>query len=257
MDVRVFVTGAANGIGKATVERLVERDHKVIAYDIDSEGLEKLPEPVETYEGDVRERERLEEVIRQEIFGVLVNCAGFQEQGSVEDMPVEKFEEHIDINFYGTLNSVKAAVPMLTEREGKIVNVSSIAGKTTVPFLGAYSSSKHAVEALNDALRMEMKERGVDVVKIQPGPIRTGFNEIAEEALEKYIPGSEYTEKYRKRMDSGKPGAKPEKAAKVIVKAVESRRPKHRYNVTAQAYFITRLKPLVPSKLYDFLARRY
>ncbi|MFB6244738.1 MAG: SDR family NAD(P)-dependent oxidoreductase [Candidatus Nanohaloarchaea archaeon] len=254
---RVFVTGAANGIGKATVERLVKRNHKVIAYDIDGEALEELPEEVETYQGDVRDRDRLEEVVKQEIFGVLVNCAGFQEQGSVEEMPVEKFEKHMETNFYGTLNAVKAALPMIRERDGKIINVSSIAGKSTVPFLGAYSSSKHAVEALSDTLRMELRDDRVNVVLIEPGPIKTGFNERAEDALEKYLPDSRYAEKYRKRMEAKNSGAEPEKAAGVIAGAVEAHRPKARYTVTAQAFFISKLKPLIPEKIYDFLASRY
>jgi short-subunit dehydrogenase len=254
--VRVFITGAANGIGKAATEKLVEKGHKVIAYDNDAESLEELPEAVKKYDGDVRDRERLEEVVRKEIFEVLVNCAGFQEQGSVEDVPVEKFEEHMDTNFYGTLKVVKTALPMIRERGGRIINVSSIAGKATIPFLGAYSSSKHAVEALTDSLRMELRDSEVEVVKIQPGPIKTGFNEKAEDALENYLPESRYTESYRQRMDSGNSGASPDRAAKKVVKAVESSRPRAGYTVTFQALLVKYLKPFMPAKVFDFLASR-
>lgn len=253
---RVFVTGAANGIGRATVERLVKRDHKVIAYDKDGVALEDLPDTVETYEGDVRDRERVEEVVRKEIFNVLVNCAGFQEQGAVEDMPSEKFHEHFETNFFGTLNCVKTALPMLRERDGRIINISSIAGKATIPFLGAYSASKHAVEGFSDALRMELRDTEVDVVVVEPGPIKTGFNENAENALDQYVPGSRYSAEYRDRINSVNDGADPDKAAKTVVKAVESSRPKVRYTVTLQAFLVKKLKPFVPSSLFDFLASR-
>lgn len=254
--VRVFVTGAANGIGRATVEELVERNHKVIAYDMDGEALDDLPDQVETYEGDVRDRERVEEVVRKEIFNVLVNCAGFQEQGAVEDMSTEKFREHFETNFFGSLDCVKAALPMLRERDGRIINISSIAGKATIPFLGAYSASKHAVEGFSDALRMELRDSEVDVVVVEPGPIKTGFNEKAENALERYIPGSRYSQDYRDRINSANDGAEPDKAAETVVKAVESSRPRTRYTVTLQALLVKKLKPFVPSKLFDFLASR-
>lgn len=254
---RVFVTGAANGIGKATAEKLVEKGHKVIAYDIDSEGLEDLPDEVKTYEGDVRDRERLEEVVKKEIFEVLVNCAGFQEQGAVEDIPVEKFEEHFQTNFYGPLNAIKTSLPMIRERKGRIINVSSIAGKATIPFLGAYSSSKHALEALSDSLRMELRGSGVEVVVVEPGPIRTGFNEKAEDALEQYLPDSRFGERYSQRMGKENSGASPEKAAMTVVNSLQARKPKARYTVTAQAYLISKLKPFVPDRIYDLLASRY
>ena len=253
---RVFVTGAANGIGKATVEMLVDRGHKVIAYDRDGEALENLPGPVETYEGDVTDSERLEEVVRKEIFNVLVNCAGFQEQGAVEDMPADEFQEHFDTNFFGTLNAVKTSLPMLRERDGRIINVSSIAGKATIPFLGAYSASKHAVEGFSDTLRMELRDSEVDVVIVEPGPIKTGFNKRAEEALEQYVPGSRYSQAYRDRMNSGNDGAEPEAAAKTLVKAVESSRPRSRYTVTFQAFVLRRLKAFIPTPVFDFLASR-
>lgn len=253
---RVFITGGANGIGRVTVEKLVDKGHKVIVFDKDGESLEDLPDSVKTYQGDVRNSERLEEVVRREIFGVLVNCAGFQEQGSVEDMPLEKFEDHFETNFFGSLKALKISLPMLKERNGRIINVSSIAGKATIPFLGAYSSSKHALEGMTDSLRMEMRDENVEVVLVEPGPIKTGFNHQAEEALRKYIPESDYTEKYRKRLESRNKGAKPEKAAKFIVKAVESSNPKTRYTVTLEAYLVRKLKPFIPTKMFDFIASR-
>lgn len=253
---RIFITGAAHGIGKATAEKLVERGHKVIAYDINKENLEDLPDQVKTYHGDVYDQERMEEVVTQEIFEVLINCAGFQEQGAVEDMPLEKFETHMDVNFLGTVNAVKTALPMIREREGRIINVSSIAGKATIPFLGAYSASKHAVEGFTDSLRMELNGSEVEVVLVEPGPIKTGFNEDGREALGEYIPGSSFSQDYEEKLDGEVKGADPVKAANKLVKAVETSRPKPRYTVTWTAWIVAKFKPFIPTKIFDYLARK-
>ena len=253
---RVFITGGAHGIGKATAEKLVERGHKVIVYDINKKNLEELPDQIQTYQGDVYDQERLGEVVKKEIFEVLVNCAGYQKQGAVEDVDLEEFETHFKVNLFGTVKAVKTALPMIRERDGRIINVSSIAGKLTVPFLGAYSSSKHAVEGFTDTLRMELKSSDVEVVKVQPGPIKTGFNEEGRKALEKYLPESRYSEKYREKLEKPVEGAKPEKAAKTIVKAVETSRPRTAYRVPWSTSIISKLETVVPTKIFDYLAIR-
>lgn len=252
----ILVTGGANGIGKATVQILLEKDHTVEVLDNDDEALQKLPDSVGKHPGDVRE-EKVVEVVKEIDFEVLINCAGFQEQGSVEDMSLEKFQEHVETNYYGTVRTVKASLRQLKKKNGRIINVSSIAGKSTMPFLGAYSASKHAVEGFSDALRMEMSEFDVDVVLIEPGPIETGFNKRAIEALEKYIPESEYSDDYERRMTTdGFNGVGPDKAAYKIVKAVEARNPNSRYTVTWQAWFIAKFKYFIPNSIFDKMARR-
>ncbi len=251
---RVFITGAANGIGKATAEKLVENGHKVIAYDQDEEGLEKLPAEVQTYQGDVRDQERLEEVVRKEIFEVLVNCAGIQKQGAVEDMDVDDFKEQSEVNYLGTLKAVKTALPMIRERDGKIINVSSVAGKLTAPFLGGYSASKHAVEGFTDTLRMELSGSGVDVVLVEPGPIETGFNERGRENLREYLPGSSFSEKYRTKLEKKYDGASPDKPAQKILKAVESSRPRPRYSTPLKYSILLKLQVLIPTSVQDYLS---
>lgn len=252
----ILVTGGANGIGKATVERLLEKGHSVKVIDTDRESLDSLPNEVGKHEEDITDPEIAETVDEIE-FDVLINCAGFQRQGSVEDMSVETFEQHLDVNYLGTLRMVKAAIPELKRKEGRIINVSSVAGKATMPFLGAYSASKYAVEGFSDALRMELKDFDVEVVLIEPGSIETGFNHRAVEALNKYMPDSDYADGYRRRLESdGFRGAKPEKVAEKTVRAVESSSPKARYTVTWQALVITKLKYFIPTNIYDRLARR-
>lgn len=253
----VLVTGGANGIGKAAVEMLLEEDHGVKVIDHDREALESLPGDVEKHFMDVRDEDSAETVREMDLDG-LVNCAGFQEQGSVEDMPLEIFRKHLETNYFGTVRMVKAAIPALKENDGRIVNVSSIAGFATIPFLGAYSASKHAVEGFSDALRMEVKRFGVDVVIVEPGPVNTGFNRRGREALEKYLPGSQYSAHYRERVEGeGFSGVPPEKPAEAVVEALQAENPSNRYRVTWQALITSKLKPLIPSKFYDRIAGRF
>jgi len=249
--VRVFITGAANGIGEATTEKLVENGHKVIAYDKDESSLENLPNQVQTYEGDVEDQERLQEVVKKEIFGVLINCAGVQKQGAVEDMSVEGFEEHI-----GTVKATKAALPMIRERDGRIINISSVAGKLTAPFLGGYSASKHAVEGFTDTLRMEMKDTDVEVVLVEPGPIETGFNEKGRENLRKYLSETKYAEDYKKKLETDYSGSNVSKPAQKILGAVEAKRPKSRYSTPLKYTILLKLKFLIPTFIQDYVAGR-
>jgi len=254
--VRVFITGAANGIGEATTEKLVENGHKVIAYDKDESSLENLPNQVQTYEGDVEDQERLQEVVKKEIFGVLINCAGVQKQGAVEDMSVEGFEEHIDTNYLGTVKATKAALPMIRERDGRIINISSVAGKLTAPFLGGYSASKHAVEGFTDTLRMEMKDTDVEVVLVEPGPIETGFNEKGRENLRKYLSETKYAEDYKKKLETDYSGSNVSKPAQKILGAVEAKRPKSRYSTPLKYTILLKLKFLIPTFIQDYVAGR-
>ena len=249
---KVLITGGANGIGKATARKLEEHGHEVSVFDKDKEALEELPENIQTFHGDVSDEKRVKEVLDQVELDVLVNSAGYYEQAAIEDMNADTVQKIYESNVYGTLNFCRHALPILRKRNGRIINISSIAGRIPTPFFGVYSSSKYAVEALSDALRFETAEFDVDVVIIEPGVIDTGFNRRARQALQKYIPDSIYSEKYEEKLQSGgMNGVEPEKAANVVVSAVESRKPKRRYTVTAMALLTPKLKKALPTWLWD------
>ncbi|MFB6076852.1 MAG: SDR family NAD(P)-dependent oxidoreductase [Candidatus Nanohaloarchaea archaeon] len=253
---RAFITGAANGIGRATAERLVGNGHDVIAYDRDGDGLADLPAAVDTYQGDVRDADRVAEVVDRAEFGVLVNDAGYQALGAVEDMTVDGARDHLETNVLGMWRVTREALPMLREREGRIVNISSLAGMIAAPFWGAYSASKHAVEGFSDALRREVAPFGVDVVIVQPGPVRTGFNEDGQEHLRTYLPDSRYADRYRRILDSSLGGTTPENAARTVATAATTSRPRSRYRITWQAWIAPKLAVLLPTKLMDMIIRR-
>lgn len=251
---RVLVTGAASGIGKGTAEKLLSRGHEVIAVDRNCEGLEELSEEVSKHCLDIYNEEKVEEVVSSEDFEVLINCAGYYELGAIEDMSSEVVEKHFQDNVFGALNMIRYAAPQLREKEGRIINVSSIAGKVSPPFFGVYSATKHSIEAFSDSLRRELSDFNVNVVVIEPGPVETGFNRRAREKLGKYIPGSVYSERYEEALDSeGMDGVDPEKAASKIVKAVETERPRNRYTVTKVAFIAPKIKRAVPEKLWGKL----
>lgn len=253
---RVAITGAAGGIGSETAKRLEEKDHEVLAVDKDEKGLENL-DVTSTHCFDIRDKESVEEFIEENEFEVLVNCAGYQEAGSLEDMPSETVEEMFSDNVFGMLNMIRTSLPMIREKNGRIVNISSIAGRATVPFYGVYSATKFSVEALSDALRGEVKEFGVDVVIVEPGYINTGFNVKGLNAVKEYIPDSVYSKGYEKRLEQGGlPGTDSEKAGKKVVKAVTSSRPKRRYTITWLAWLVPKMRRFLPRKIFYALTDR-
>jgi len=254
---QILVTGGASGIGKATVHKLLEKQHNVVVLDIDEESLEQLPEEVTKYHGDVYDEERVKEVIEAEDFDVLVNCAGYYELGSIEDMDSDTLEDHFRTNVFGTMNVNRNAAPQLREKNGRIINVSSVAGRISMPFYGPYCATKYSIEALSDALRYEMRPFDVDVVIIEPGPIKTGFNERAREKLEKYLPNSIYSERYQKLLgNKGRAEVGAEKAANIVVEAIETSDPKRRYTVTWEAWLLPKLKRILPSRIWDYIIRK-
>jgi len=241
---RVLITGGSSGIGKATGQKLLEKGHEVIIFDRTEPGYD-----AEFYSGDVRDEERVKEVLEEEEFDVLVNCAGFYELGSIEDMESEVAEEIFDTNIHGSLNFIRHSMPMLRERNGRVVNITSVAGRVSIPFFGAYCGSKHAMESISDSLRREQNE--VEVAVVEPGVVETGFNERARKALEKYIPDSFYSARYEKILEEGgMNGISAEKAADKVCEAVTDDSAKRRYQVPTRAKLIT-VVSLLPHFLKD------
>ncbi|QSG14285.1 Short-chain alcohol dehydrogenase [Halapricum desulfuricans] len=184
-----LVTGAASGIGRATAERLVNNGWQVYATDIDTDGLETIKGCVtETVDvTDTDDIERLRAQIADDVGGLdcVVANAGLAQLGPVADMPSEHLEAQFDVNVHGVHRTVRAMVPLLVEREGTAVIVSSTHGRITTPGMGAYAASKHALEALVETLRMEIADIGVDVAIIEPAWVTTAFADTAQQRFHK------------------------------------------------------------------------
>lgn len=254
---KILVTGGASGIGKATTVKLLDRGHQVTVLDSDEEALEKVDSGVDKANIDTRDRDELQTFFWRNDFDVVVNCAGFYEMGSIEDMDEEAIDRTIDTNLKGTINVLKYSMEGLRKNKGRIVIVTSIIGRISAPYYGVYSASKHGLEGLADSLRMEMKKHDVDVTVVEPGPVETGFNQRARDALSKYLPDSFYGEDYRKILEEdGLKGVKPEKTARTVLAAVEERKVERRYPDTPRTWLMLLLWEVLPWAVKDRIMRK-
>jgi short-subunit dehydrogenase len=185
---KALVTGASSGIGRETARRLGQKGFQVIALARRKERLAELakenqnivPRPVDL--SDPRELEEFchEISILSEPISVLINSAGFSLRGAVEDVSLASIRRLFEVNLFALIRITQACLPGMRHlRKGTIVNLSSIVGKFPFPTSGPYSATKHAVESISDALRMEVRPFGIRVVTIRPGVIATEFNEVA------------------------------------------------------------------------------
>ncbi len=185
---KALVTGASSGIGRETTRRLAQEGFQVIASarrkerldDLVKENQNILPRPVDL--SDAQELEKLCQEIASlaEPISVLINNAGFSVRGAVEDVSLASIRRLFEVNLFALVRITQACLPgMRRLRRGRIINLSSVVGKFPYPTSGPYAATKHAVEAITDALRMEVRPFGIYVVTIRPGVIGTEFNEVA------------------------------------------------------------------------------
>jgi NAD(P)-dependent dehydrogenase (short-subunit alcohol dehydrogenase family) len=268
----VLITGCSSGIGWATAERLVDVGWRVYATarsvekmaPLEQRGCELLPLDV-TDEDSMRSA--VDEVERQDgPVGVLVNNAGYSQSGAVESVPMEKVRRQFETNFFGLARMCQLVLPgMRRQGYGRIVNVSSMGGKLTFPGAGYYHATKHAVEALSDALRFEVQGFGVKVSVIEPGLIRTDFAETAVGSMygsDGENPYAGFDESVAKataenyeRGPFARLGGGPEAVAEAIDHAVSVRSPRSRYAVTPSARLFLRLRRLLPDRAWDAALR--
>jgi short-subunit dehydrogenase len=191
--------------------------------------------------------------------GALVNNAGYSQSGAVETVPLDEVRRQFETNVFGLLRMSQLVLPgMRSRRSGRIVNLSSMGGKLTFPGGGIYHATKHAVEALSDAMRFELRGFGVDVVVVEPGLIRTSFGDAAVGSLPRedgpYAEFNRAVAKVTARVYDGplgRLGAGPEAVAKVIERALTADRPRSRYKVTASARVLMAQRSLLPDRAWD------
>lgn len=268
MNEIVLITGASAGIGCAAAELLLKNGCKVYAGARRVEkmrGLEYLGAKV--FALDVTDEASVKSAVEFVLkdagrLDVLVNNAGYGAHGAVEDVPIEEARRQFEVNLFGLARLTQLVLPhMRAAGAGYIINISSIAGKITMPTGGWYHASKHALEAYSDALRLETAQFGIKVVLVEPGPIKTEWDNTALVNLEKYSGSGPYapmvrriTEKFRAGYRAGAPG--PEAVARVILRVLRSPRPAARYAVPFSASFILFLKWLLPDRVLDWGIRR-
>jgi len=213
------VTGASSGIGEATARELASRGASIVLASRAVEKLEALRREISASGGlalavetDVSDRGSVEAMVGRTVgelgsLDVLVNNAGLGLSGKVPEVRAEDVRHVFEVNVIGPLNCIQSALPHM-ERGGRMINVSSVVGKRAIPKVGAYCASKSALNAISDALRVELAERGVTVTSVYPGTTRTAFRENSRRT------------KDEKRGWRPK-GVTPEKVAKRIAEAAE------------------------------------
>ena len=185
MSQTVFITGASSGIGKATARHFAAQGWNVVATMRSPEdGAELTGDRVLVTRLDLLQSDSIHSSVTEalERFGaidVLVNNAGYGAYGPLEATPMSVLRRQFDVNFFGTIAITKSYLPLLgavknyTKKPGKILNISSVSGQIAYPFMSPYCASKFALEAFSDSLRRELLLYGIDVIVIEPGPIKT------------------------------------------------------------------------------------
>ena len=255
MTKTALVTGCSTGIGRATAEALAKAGYETWATARRPETLAGIA-GVRTAALDVTDEASMRDVVEQTGgVDVLVNNAGYAEMGPVEAVPVETWRRQFETNVFGLVRMTQLVLPhMRANRWGRVINLSSMGGQLTFPLGGAYHATKYAVEALSDALRLEVASFGVRVVLIEPGPIKSAFEETADDALNRYLGGAydAQIQQFGALMAgtySSRLAASPERVAKAIVRAVK--RPRSRVRVTPHAHVLTRSRRLLPDRVWD------
>jgi NAD(P)-dependent dehydrogenase (short-subunit alcohol dehydrogenase family) len=271
----VLITGATDGLGRALALLLAKRGYRVFAAGRSPEKLVQLEAlardknlPLESIVLDVCSDQSVDRAITHVLgkvgeLDMLVNNAGVNYTAAVEDLTMQDWRAQFETNFFGVLRVTRAVLPHMRERRrGRILMMSSLAGLVTPPTQGAYSSSKHALEGLSNALRMELYPFGIDVVLIEPGYIITGLQKAAAELSRPYVQkGGPYAALYTRFFTSvndtrAKSRTTPEDCARVMLHAIETPKPKPRYGVTSLSPLVKWSKRLLTDNAMDAILRR-
>ena len=259
----ILVTGGSSGIGKAIGEYLADKGYTVYGT---SRDISKYPESkFRLLTLDVTNNDQINSCINQIInlegrIDVLINNAGVGITGPLEETPEEEIHKHFKTNLYGPINMIKAVLPfMRKERNGLIINITSIAGYVGSPFRSIYSAGKAALDLISETLNMETKEFKINVVSIAPGDYLTNIpkgrfhSPVKEESPYKnsYKKGLETINKH---IDSG---ADPKIIGKLVYKILNSRNPKKKY---LSGSFIETLAPflkfILPQRLFEYIVMK-
>ena len=264
-----LVTGCSSGIGRATALALAGTGRPTFAtarrpetlHDLAAAGCRVLPLDVTDERSMTAAVGAVEEAVGG--VGVLVNNAGYGEYGPVEEVPIDAVRRQFETNVFGLLRLTQLVLPGMRARgSGRVVNVSSMGGRITLPGGGVYHASKYAVEALTDALRFETRGFGVGVTLVEPGPVHTPFAEEATGAPGGAGPYAEFRRGVaaRNAVTYDNPSARgtssAEDVAEVIVGAVASTRPRARYLVGGISRALVWGHQLLPTVVWDAGLRR-
>jgi NAD(P)-dependent dehydrogenase (short-subunit alcohol dehydrogenase family) len=272
-DRSVLITGCSSGIGLCVAQGLKQRGYRVFATARQPADVERLQRMgLESLMLDLDDsasiKEAVAEILRrtQGVLYALFNNGAYGQPGAVEDLTRAAMREVFETNVFGWLELTNLVIPtMRGQGYGRIIQNSSVLGLVALPYRGAYNATKFALEGLTDTLRLELKGSGIHAVLIEPGPIESRFRANAKRAFLRHIDPvtSVHKKSYeamRARLEKPGPAAPftlpPEAVLRKVVHALESRRPRIRYPVTAPTYLFTAFKRLLPHRLLDWALTR-
>lgn len=265
----VLITGASSGIGYDTAEALARQGHCVYA----AARRTALMEPLKAFgvhviQMDVTDEDSMRQGVELLLhdegrLDVLVNNAGYGYFGALENVPMDEARRQLEVNVFGLARLTQLVIPIMRKQgSGRIINTSSVAGKMSIYLGGWYCTTKYAVEAYSDALRMELKPFGIDVVKIEPGAIKTNWGVIAADNLEQSSLGTSYEETGKRWADSMRwfyqtniPSS-PSVITKVICRAVNSRHPRACYSRGRFSFMGRAMHAVLPIRWWDAIMRK-
>ena len=264
----ILITGCSSGIGHDAAITLATRGHRVIASCRKQADVEKLialgleavlmdvanPHSIATAFSDVL-------IKTGGCLDVLINNAGYGQAGALEDVPYEALCEQFATNVFGLMELTRHAIPIMRQqKQGRIINISSLLGIISMPFRGAYNASKYAVEGLSDTLRLELKPSSIHVITIEPGPIASQFRDNALDCTLKKIDieHSHFKRRYeymlgtfRERKADSMFTKNTDVVIKKLIHAIEAPSPKPKYPVTLPTHVFALLKRLLSVNMLD------
>ena len=257
-----LVTGASSGNGQATARLLAQRGYQVFGTSRNPSTADQIPGVV-MVALDVRSDDSVAACVKAVLdqaghLDVLVNNAGYELGGALEELSLQEAQGQFETNFFGVVRMVNAVLPtMRRQKRGRIVNIGSLAGLAPAPFLGMYSASKFALEGYSEALRHEVKPFDIHVSLVEAGFLKTPLREkrqLAARQLSEYDPWRQRAlDAVREAEESG-PG--PELLANCVLQIVESVRPRMRYAAGQQARLVSLLRRFLPAIAFEQGTRR-
>ena len=269
----VLITGCSSGIGRASALRLTQAGWTVYATARRPESIAELADAgCRTLTLDVTDEDSMRAAVdsveqAEGAIGVLINNAGYSQSGAIETVPMQAVRRQFETNVFGLVSLTQLVLPkMRAQRWGKIVNLGSMGGRLTFPGGGYYHATKHALEAISDALRFELRGFGIDVVLLEPGLITTEFGEAATASMAA-VGGSEEDPYAHFNTTVGTVtagsydgpmrhfGAGPERVAKVIERAITRSHPPARITITPSAKVLLATRRLLSDRAWDAAMR--
>lgn len=269
----VLITGCSSGIGRASADLLVKAGHTVYATarrtetlaELEAAGARVLALDVTSEDSMAAAVEHIE--AEHGRVGTLVNNAGYGEYGTIEEADLDRVRKMFETNVFGLARLTQLVLPgMRRAHRGRVINIGSMGGRMTFPVGGYYHATKYAVEAISDALRNEVRRFGIDVVLIEPGMTRTGFEDNVHSSVANGA-GTQADSPYAALLASNAANTSggysnplmatgPESVARVVLKALESEHPRSRYLLTPAAKAMVTARTLGGDRVWDTLVKQ-